>query len=521
MPDALSSSSTTSLLHRWKTRKKAAIALGLGALFSAAILIVPHFIDLGRFKQTYLPSVENALQRPLDVGEVRLSLVPTPALRLSNLKVFETPDGGRKILFSAEQVRLRLRLWPLLNGRFEVSELVLERPVLNLSKLDDAISNDSLAGANKALPRSRAPAKPRVEAKTAEPISLPPPLPGNVTIRDGELNFLSKGNPPVRINGIDLLVREFSAAAPFPFRASLSYPGLKNIALEGELDYQLEQGRLQLRDSRMKINQLTLLVQGHLSDVAAQPRLDLDLKTDHGDAQSILHILSVLGLAPGEVDAAGPMELFLSVSGPVNNLVTRGRGLLKDVRVHGRRFMKGRLSGEVSVLLPIESGSLGRRLQGSGKLASRDGELTNIDLIKKIERATGMIGLSRAERREAVTFERMEADFKLANGYAEFTRLYLFNRQLEVNGAGTMSLEQPTLDMALTTALSPKISARAGHGRMTGYFKNKRGRIVVPLKVRGPLANPTVDLDAGKIAQTGMPQSTERGFSALLKRLFR
>jgi len=53
---------------------------------------------------------------------------------------------------------------------------------------------------------------------------------------------------------------------------------------------------------------------------------------------------------------------------------------------------------------------------------------------------TGMIGLSKDQRREATTFQKLEADFILGGGYAEFTRIYLVNPQLEVTGDGTMTL---------------------------------------------------------------------------------
>ena len=57
----------------------------------AAVLVVPHFIDLGIFKRTYLPLLEETFRRRVDVGEVRLSLIPTPSIRLSDLKVSDSP----------------------------------------------------------------------------------------------------------------------------------------------------------------------------------------------------------------------------------------------------------------------------------------------------------------------------------------------------------------------------------------------------------------------------------------------
>jgi hypothetical protein len=215
------------------------------------------------------------------------------------------------------------------------------------------------------------------------------------------------------------------------------------------------------------------------------------------------------------------MGLFMSVTGPSNSLVSQVQGLFKDVKVNGKRALKGSLSGEVSIRLPLGSGPVGRRLQGDGKLAARDGELTNVDLIKKVERVTGMIGLSKDERRQATTFQKLEADFIIRGGLAEFSRLYLVNPQMEVMGNGTMTIEQPTLDLAVSTALAPQASARAGRGKASTFLKDKQGRIVVPLKIIGPVENPSVNLNTEKLLETGLPQNAEKGFSSFFKRLFR
>jgi uncharacterized protein involved in outer membrane biogenesis len=495
----------------------------VGFLFTA-ILVAPHFIDLGLFKRTYLPRLEETLNRRLDVGEVRLSLFPTPSIRLSNLKVFDTPAvNADNTFFSAQEVRLRLSFWPLLKGRFEVSELVLDKPTFNLIKQSDGTFNYSDIADKKTAAGGRREAKRRGEApkSAAESAATPPLIPGNLSIRDGQLNVIAKGQTPVNIKAIDLSLRDFTTEAPFPFRASFSYPGLKTVALAGELDYREDKGLLELKNNRLKIHDLTLPLQGSISHLSATPRANLHLRGNDVDAKPIFQILSVFGLAPRDTEVSGPMDLNMSVSGPSNSLVTQVRGLFKDVKVHGKRALKGTLTGEASIRLPMGAGPVSKRLQGNGKLVAQDGELTNVDLIKKIERVTGMIGLSKDEQRQATTFQKMEADFIIGGGYAEFTRLYLINPQMEVNGDGTMTIEQPTLNVAVSTALSPQASARAGRGRMTSFFKDKQGRVVVPLKIAGPVENPSVDLNASKLAETGLPQNAEKGFSTFFKRLFR
>ena len=522
MPDAVSTQSLALPSWSYKVKKAAWIGLGIIGFLFALILIVPHFVDLGLFKRTYLPLVEEALNRRLDVGEVRLSLVPTPSIRLSNLKVFDPPAFAENTFFSAEQVRLRLKLWPLLKGRFEVTELLLDKPVFNLLKQPDGTFNYSDIATKKPPAGIRRETRKKSEAaKPAEMATVPVLIPQNVSIKDGQINLLTQGRAPVNIKGIDLSLKEFSSDAPFPFKASFNYPGLRTISLEGELDYQEEKSLLELKNNRLTIQDLTLPVQGGVSNLFTAPRVNLNLKSDNVDAGKIFQILSVFSLAPRDTEISGPMSLNLNVNGPSNSLVTQIRGLFKDVKVKGKRAVKGNLSGEVSIRLPLGGGSVSKRLQGNGKLVARDGELTNVDLINKIERVTGMIGLSKDERRQATTFKTLEADFILGGGYAEFTRLYLINPQMEVSGHGTMTLEQPTLDLALSTALSPQASARITRAKISTFFRDKQGRVVVPLKVTGPVENPSVNLHAEKLVEAGLPQNAEKGFSSFFKRLFR
>jgi len=61
----------------------------------------------------------------------------------------------------------------------------------------------------------------------------------------------------------------------------------------------------------------------------------------------------VFSLAPRDTEISGPMSLNLNVNGPSNSLVTQIRGLFKDVKVNGKRAVKGNLSGEVSMRLPL------------------------------------------------------------------------------------------------------------------------------------------------------------------------
>jgi AsmA protein len=522
MSEAVSPAGEISAPRRRIVKRIAWTGLAVLGLLLALILITPHFVDLGRFKRTYLPLLEEALDRRIDVGEVHLSLVPTPAIRLSKLTVSDSAAFADNTFFSAREIRLKLRFLPLFRGRFEIVELVLDQPVFNLLKQPDGSFNYSDIGNKKTAGTVRREARKKTDAaKRAEAAAVPLAIPNRVRIQDGELNVITKGLAPVNIKGIDLALQEFTGATPFPYRLAFNYAGLKTVSLEGQLDYQEEKALLELKNNRLKIADLSFPVQGHVSNLATTPRLSLTLNGESVEVKSVLPILAVFGLAPRDLEITGPMALFMNVTGPSNGLVTQVRGRFNDVRVQSKRALKGNLSGTVDLRLPLGGGALARRLQGGGKLTARDGELTNVDLIKKIQRATGMIGLSKDEQREVTTFQRLEADFTVHDGLADFSRVFLVNPQMEVDGAGSLTLEQPTLSMDLRATLSQQASARAGRGRAAALFKDNRGRVVVPLKVAGPLENPAVGLNSEKLVESGVPKSAEKGLGAMLRGLFR
>lgn len=504
-------------------KKAVGISVFVLVLLITALFALPAFIDLGIFKRTYLPLVEETLHRRVDVGEVRLSLIPAPSIRLSNLRVSDSPAFPGNTFFDARRIELRLKLWPLLRGRFEVSEFVLEQPVINLVKQPDGTFNYSdLAGTKS--PGAKKPQAKRNNSniRPQETGTVPLIVPRRMRIKDGKLNLETKGQKTVRISGIDLSLEEFSSQHPFSYRASFEFPGLKTISLAGLLEYQEAQETLKLNDTHLRIRDLALPVQGSVSSLSTVPRVNLVLASDRVEALPIFQILSVFGLAPRDTEVSGSMGLRMTVTGPSHSLVTQVRGRFQDVKVHGKRALKGFLTGDISIRLPLGGGaSVTRRLQGEGRLVARDGELTNVDLIKKIQRVTGLMGFTQDERREVTTFKTLQAEFIIGNGLTDLKNIYLVNPQMEVAGGGTMTLDQPNLNLAIEAKLSAQASARAGRGHASTFFKDGEGRVVVPLKISGPVERPSVNLDGAKMAQRGANRSLEKGLDSFFKQLFR
>ena len=501
-------------------RTIAAIVLAISCLIGA-VLIVPAFIDLGMFKSTYLPLIEDALHRKVDVQEVRLSLIPVPSIRLSQLKVSDSPAFPDNTFFAARQLQLRLKVWPLIRGRFEVREFVLDKPVINLLKKPDGSFNYADL-ADKKLPLApTATKKSKGLAKPQQIPVLPFVLPGRMRIKNGQLNIQTRGRAPLTIDDIELSLAELTSDRPFPYRLAFKYPGLNNIKLEGRLTYQENDSTLTLDGSQLDIDDLSLPLDGNINRLMTAPSFNLRASTDKLDSRKFFKVLSGLGFALRDTNVSGPMKVELSITGPSQSLVTQLRSRFDGVEVERKKAVRGTVNGELSMRLPSGTGPLSRRLQGDGKLIARDGELTNMNLVKKVQSVTGFIGLSKEQGKEVTTFKTLETDFVVDQGVADFKRIHIVNPQIEANGLGTMTLDQPKFDVAMETALSARSISRSLTGKAVGFFKDGQGRIVVPLKITGPVENPAVNLDAEKLIARGMPVSKEKTFGSFFKQLFR
>lgn len=489
---------------------KKALLIGtvLLAVAIAALLFLPPFVDLGSYKARFLPLVEEALQRKVDVGEVRFRLLPTPAIRISALNVSDNPAFSKDPFFTAQQIKLQLKFWPFLKGEFRVDEFLLEKPVISLRKQPDGTFNFAdIAKKKGATQKKEAALKSRESAKFSEWI------PARLRVEGGEISLQTKGQKALTIRGVDVSLEDFSADRPFPYRISLNPPGLKAITLGGRLSYEESQATLKLMENHLKAQDVDFAVNGAVTDLRGVPKVNLTLANEGFETKPILQLLSAAGLAPKGLEVSGPMGLRVALTGPSHSLAAAVAAHLKGLKVNDSRAFNGTVVGEMLLSLPLGGEApITHALSGNGKLTAKDGKLTSVDLISKIQLLTGLIGLPKEESSGATTFKTLETEFGLGDGIAEIQRLFLSSPLMEATGSGKMSLPSPSLDVGLEVALAPELSARAGSGKAVTFFKDSQGRIVVPLKITGPVGRASVSLDSSKLTKKGIGQFLERFF---------
>ena len=116
-----------------RQRKRKRLWLALAALATIlAILVVPPFLSVSRYKSSITHLISAALGRPVRLSSVEVRLLPRPGFLLTDLTVEEDPAYGAEPVLHASTVKASIRLLSLWRGRLELDTISVDDASLNL-----------------------------------------------------------------------------------------------------------------------------------------------------------------------------------------------------------------------------------------------------------------------------------------------------------------------------------------------------------------------------------------------------
>src|SRR5208282_991480 len=113
----------------------------IAVLLAVAALVLPPFINVGRYKSRVIDSMSQALGRPVTCDSIELRLLPQPGFYLANVAIGDDPTYSLEPILHAEEVTAYLGVSSLWRGRMEIARLDLNYPSQNLVERDDASWN--------------------------------------------------------------------------------------------------------------------------------------------------------------------------------------------------------------------------------------------------------------------------------------------------------------------------------------------------------------------------------------------
>ncbi len=539
-----------------KRPQKTLLAI-LGSLAVAILLLAtaaPFVVNVERLRPQAEARLRAALGRDVSLGALTLSLWTGPALRTASLRIGTPLDGSADSGLSVETGSTSVHLaWiPLLRHDVEVRSITTVglsatahgRPLLSNVRLASRLrtekdgtvrSRGSMEGRLAALATA-----PRVRARFA------------ATIRAGtlEITSLDAACGPVRI---DAAGRLSGALTPAPRLGLEGSAKLLRTRVNGHVAVDLTaphpRASFDLVAPLLDASEVMAAVAA-ISRDGSTPRTSASWLIPAANAggsvaaagRSFLRGLEAAGTLRAERCVAKGLEMT-DVSTRVS--VLDGQARFDDTRVS---LYGGTATGAVS-MLPFEArtpftldqtavgiairpliaalapaqadtvdgeasltihvrgdasgGAVLPSMSGQGQVVIANGTIASVGVIKQVMKALESAG-ARGLTKDESPFDHLSARFDLAESVASTRNLEFRSRDLDFDGAGTVALGGALkLDVVsrFSKAMSDDLVAET---RALAFRQAADGRLSVPLRIRGTIRDPKVQLDLERVIDEGL-----------------
>ena len=345
---------------KWLIGALAVLALLVLAAVFAAILL----LDPARVRDQLVSVVREQTGRDLEIAQpVDLSLFPWLGVRLREVRLGNAPGFGDGPLASVDDIRVRVRVLPLLSGRLEVDALVVHGLALNLARNSQGEVNWS-----EPRPASAAPSPAPKGRTSAVQEGLAAFLIGGVQLSGGRLAWHDeRARSGFVIDELELETGAISAgpAVPVRLRARVQPEGMaRMLTLAGR-------GNLQIAERLTVVQvpdlELKAWVRGEglpegAVEVDSRTALRYDLES-HALALAPLQIAAPGLRVTGEVRATR-LDQEPAFEGRLELADTRPRALLALLGVQGLATADPAVLGRLSAKLPFEAGTRSLKIEG-------------------------------------------------------------------------------------------------------------------------------------------------------------
>ena len=515
-------------------------------LVVGVILALPFLIDLNKYQDQYKPLIEDALNRKVQLQDIRLTIWPRIGARVAGFDVLDDPAFGSSRFASLTSLDVGVKLLPLLIGKVEVEEIMLRNPVITVIKNKNGVLNISTIGrTGVALPKtpSRAPIP-----STEGPLKILALLAvDRVSIASGKLTYqdLSAAKPTEYIlQDMELLLRSVRLGQSprihvgmliqpinLPVRLDGTFGPLKESADIDAINLQLALGKTDFaitgktvgRNASLNISAPVINTSNLPVTLPLQKPVDvknLQIAAEVQGQDVLLRNFS-FQLFDGQVTAEGRVTSG-SETPPFTGKMTI-QGMQLGPVLNALATTQVSISGTAGADLDVQGRGwsmpdLTRSLEGTGHVALKDGKIEGVNLLQEAISILKVAGIS-FDNAKATAFSTIETDLAIKQGTIHVQRLLMDSHDFQATGGGTIGFDQ-TLNLTMNLNLSQDLSRTIARSSPAAKFAMKEGRLSLPLMITGTAQAPSYGLDmkglTGKV-QDQVQKKVEEAVGGLLK----
>ncbi len=525
------------------------ILIGLGVLViivTAAIFSLPFLVDLNKYQDQYKPLLEEALNRKVQMQDIRLTIWPRIGARVAGFVVLDDPAFGATPFTSLTSLEIGVKLGPLLSGKVEVEEITLRDPVITVIKNKSGVLNVSTIG--------------RTGVQTPEVPSRAP-----IPSTDGPLKILALlAVDRVSIAGGKLTYRDLSAAKPTEYVlqdmelllqsvrlgqtpslhvATLVQPFNMPVTVDGTFGPLKETADIDAINLRLGLGKTAFTITGKTAGQNATVNMssplintanlpmalplnkpvditDLKITAEVKGQEAKLNSLS-FQLFDGQVKGQG--KLIAGSDAPPFTGTVIIQGLQLGPALDAVAATPVSISGTAGADLALQGRGfsmpdLTKALEGTGHVAVKDGKIEGVNLLQEAVSILNVAGIS-LDNAKATAFSTIEADLAIKQGNINVQRLLMDSHDFQATGGGIIGFDQ-TLNLTMNLNLSQDLSQKIASASPVAKLAMKEGRLSLPLIIAGTVQAPSYGLDmkgmTGKV-QEQVQKRVEEAVSGLLK----
>lgn len=247
----------------------------------AAILIIPLFFDVNKYRPEIENQVVQATGRSFSLGEdIDLSIFPWVGVKVTDVR-FGNPEGfDTEQMVRVDKFEVRLKVMPLLSKKIEVKTFVLDRPEIVLEKRKDGTANWENIGPEKPAGKAQEPAAEKKTGKSGEGSPIQGLIVHKFAITNGKLIFIDQtAGTRKEIVDLNLILSDITLDKPvkIDFSAKLDNKPVSLTGTAGPIGSDPAKGVKTIDFVVKALDQLDMKVKGSISDPAGSQQFDLNI----------------------------------------------------------------------------------------------------------------------------------------------------------------------------------------------------------------------------------------------------
>jgi len=260
--------------------KWGAIIVGcLVVVIIAALLLIPMFVNVQKYKPMLESKVSEATGRPFSVGnDLHLSLFPWAGISFSDLRLGNPAGFKEKEFVTVKSFEVRVKLLPLLSKDIQIKRFVLNAPHIVLVKNKNGRTNWEMP-----QEPSKQPTAQKQEKSPAGGLNIPIKAltVGNLAVTNGSLVWIDHASDTRKeISDLNLTLTDVSLERPvkMSFSALMDQKPLSLEGTIGPLGQGLKSPSVPVDLSLKALKQVALNIKGAVLNPLTSPGVDINLE---------------------------------------------------------------------------------------------------------------------------------------------------------------------------------------------------------------------------------------------------